>query len=224
MKRFLQNFFALEIVPGKKVRLPYWCNKFKGKRIQGPFGGKGTPAEIKKAVWAKAKRAGVDLRKMTASQIRSFMKQRRIGIDCSGFAFQVLDFLQPGFYRGLKMAAGKSRNPIRRFSAAALTSAENSFPVKRAADIKPGDLIPLSFRGKKVDHVLIVVAATGKEIVYAHSSSRTMVTGPHLGRIKIRKKNQDLRQQQWLEKDKEGNLLSSYLFKGEARRVRTGLK
>lgn len=205
-KNFLDQFFALEIIPGKKVRIPYWRNKFfKSRgRIQGSFGGKGTPAQIKQATLKKARQTRIDLNKMTPFQIRSFMRQKRIGLDCSGFAFQVLNFLKPGFYKGLKKARGISPNPIRRFNTKVLTSDQNSQPVKKTKNIKVGDLIPVSFSNGKIDHVLIVVETSGKEIIYAHSSKKTKITGSHLGRIKIIDPSLGLEKQQWLEKTKKG--------------------
>jgi len=206
LKGFLEHFFALEIIPGKKARIPYWQNKFykDGKRIQGPLGGKGTPAEIKKAILSKAKENKVDLTQLSSEQIRSFMKQKKIGLDCSGFAFQVLNYLKPGFYRGLKKAEGRSLNPIRRFNAKVLTSKENSKRVEKTKDLKVGDLIPVSFDDQAIDHVMIIVGISKKEIIYAHSSSKGKITGPHLGKIKITSPEEVLEKQLWLEKTKQG--------------------
>jgi len=222
LKRFLGNFFALEIVPGKKVRIPYWRNKLlgSGQRIEGSFGGKGTPEQIKKAALQKAEQAGINLETMSSVQIRQFMRQKRIGVDCSGFVFHVLNFLQPGFWQGSKMAPGTSKNPARRLNAAALTSQENTSAVSKVADIRVGDLIPISFGGRKVDHVLIVVDINDKKITYAHSSFKTPNDGPHLGKIKIVDKNLGLKEQEWLEKTKEGVLLSGFLTRAGVRRMR----
>ena len=218
LSSFLEQFFSLEVVPGKKVRIPYWRNRLFPRRIQGPFGGKGTPQEIKKATLQKAREAGVNLREMSEEEIRKFMKQKRIGLDCSGFAFQILAFLFPGFWQGLKMAPGRSKNPIRRFNAQALTSEENTSPVKKVKDIKMGDLIPLSFLGKKTDHVLVVVGKTDKEIIYAHSSQKTPITGPHLGKIIVTDSNAGLEKQKWLEKTRKGAPLIT-LLQGVPRRI-----
>jgi len=224
LEDFLETFFALEIVPGRKVRIPYWRNKFfkdRG-RIQGPLGGKGAPAQIKQATLKKAKESKIDLSQPSSEQIRDFMRQKRIGLDCSGFAFQVLNFLKPGFHKNLKKAEGISLNPIRRFSVRALTSNRNSQPVKKTKNIKVGDLIPVSFNDQNIDHVLVVVRAGKKEIAYAHSSRKTKITGPHLGKIKVIDPNLGLEKQQWLEKTKGGLSLLEFacqpLKKGGVRR------
>lgn len=219
---YLASFFSLEIVPGKKVRIPYWRNRITCgglSRIQGPFGGKGTPSQIKTATIDRAKKSAVELSKLTPAQIRKFMNQKRTGLDCSGFVFQVLDFLSPGFWKGLKKAPGKSSNPIRRFNAKALTSKENSVSVKRVEDIEVGDLVPLSWQGK-IDHVLVVIGVGSKEIVYVHSSQKTKITGPHKGKIEIINSKKGLDKQNWLERNQDGKLVSDFLTSGEARRIR----
>jgi len=220
---FLNDFFNLEVIPGKKARVPYWRNRFSHKklrRIQGPFGGKGTPSQIRRATLRKAEQTGVDLRKLTPAQIRAFMRQKRIGLDCSGFAFQILNFLRPGFWAGLRKAPGTSNNPIIRFSAKALTSKENTIAVEKTVNIRPGDMIPMSFFGKGIDHLLVVVENNGREIVYAHSSSRTTNNGPHLGKIKITNPKLKIKSQKWLEKTKNGNDLSRYMVGDDLRRVK----
>jgi hypothetical protein len=224
LENFLSSFFSLEIIPGKKVRIPYWRNRLGlggFHRIQGPYGGKGSPAQIRKATLERAKKSSLNLKKLSSSQIRRFMRQKKIGLDCSGFAFQILDFLFPGFWKGLKKAPGKSVNPIRRFNAYALTSKENSVAVKKIKDIKVGDLVPLSWQGK-VDHVLTVVKVTDKLITYAHSSQKTKITGPHLGKIKIIDPKKGLNKQVWLERNKDETPISKFLTSGEARRIRFG--
>ncbi|MFH1601517.1 MAG: hypothetical protein ABIB61_01000 [Candidatus Shapirobacteria bacterium] len=204
LKSFLNQYFALEIIPGKKIRIPYWRNKFPpwGGRIQGPYGGKGMPAQIKRITLKKAKQARINLTDLNSDQIRNFMKQKKIGVECSGFTFQVLNFLKPGFYKHLKKAPGISPNPIRRFNAAALTSAENSRPIKKVKEIQVGDLIAASFEKNIIDHVLIIVDISKKEIIYAHSSSQTPTSGPHLGKLKIANPSASPQELKFVEKTK----------------------
>ena len=209
LKRFLDNFFALPIA-GQKVRIPYWRNKWIGlRRIQGPFGGKGTPAEIRRAVLQKARQAGIDLSQFSAPAISRFMRQKRIGLDCSGFAFQVLNFLQPGFWQGLAWAPGFSHNPRRRFNSWALTGEKNTLRVEPCwSEIRIGDIIPGQMESKdKIDHVLVVVGKEEKKIIYAHSSSKTNINGPHLGVIQIKSPAGGLWRQFWPERLKTGQSL-----------------
>lgn len=212
IKYFLDNFFYLNI-ENKIVRIPYWRNKLnlkKVKRVQGPFGGKGTPEQIKSATLQKAKKLNVDLRKMTAKQIEKFMRQNRIGIDCSGFVFQVLNQLKPGFWKKLKKAPGKSSNPARRFNASAFTSDQNSIRVNgKISEIKVGDIIPVGLENGKITHVMVVVDTSPEEITYAHSSSKTQLEGPHLGKIIIEYPNEPLDKQRWEEELASGKSILS---------------
>ncbi len=210
LRRFLNSFFALPFGE-KAVRIPYWRNRFLklGRRIQGPFGGKGSPSEIRRATVVKLRQAGLNWQKMSAWEIRRFMEQKRIGLDCSGFAFQILNFLRPGFWQGLQWAPGLSHNPRRRLNAWALTNKKNSIFVEPLLNkICEGDIIPAQIEGeKKIDHVLVIVGKDKKEVIYAHSSNRTEITGPHLGVIKIIAANLPLWQQIWPEKLKTGQPL-----------------
>jgi len=222
LREYLDQYLNLEIVPGKRVRVPYWLNKYGAgdlQRIQGPFGGKGTPNEIKKATLEKAKTLGVNPSEMPPSEIKKFMKENRIGVDCSGFVFHILNFIKPGFWKTLKMAPGRSPNPARRFNAAALSSPDNSIKVGKTKDVRVGDLIPVSAEGDGgIDHILIVVGVSHDHLVYAHSSSRTTIKGPHLGKMMITKPMGNLRDQQWQEVYNGGKLVD-YLFDGNARRI-----
>jgi len=209
LKQFLDNFFRLGIA-NHQVRVPYWRNRFykDGRRVQGPFGGKGTAAEIRRAALEKARQSDIDLTAASAGEIRSFLRQKRIGIDCSGFAFQILNFLQPGFWRGLEKAPGRSNNPRRRFNSWALTNDANSVMIKPFwANLHIGDIIPVAFSRGKVDHVMVIVAKSAQQLYYAHSSGKTKTTGPHLGVILLRDGKQPLWQQKWPEKLKSGQLL-----------------
>lgn len=225
LKNFLADFFALEILPGKKVRIPYWRNRFFKNNLRvlrGPYGGKGTPVQIKEAVLKEAKRAKISLEELSSEQIVNFMKQKKIGLDCSGLAFQVLAFLKPGFWKGLKKAPGRSRDPVRRFNSKSLCSEANSFPVGTVANIRVGDLIPLGFNERgRVDHLAVVVDKTGKKIVYLHSSNKTAVSGVHLAEIKIADSCLGLEDQVWRERSKTGiGLDQFYLEDKGVRRVR----
>ena len=210
LKEFLDQFFRLPIA-GKKVRIPYWRNRFllKGvNRIQGPFGGKGTPRQIRRATLRKARQTETNLVRLSSRQIRLFMQRKKIGLDCSGFVFQVLEFLKPRFWENLTLSPGRSNNPVRRLNTTALTAPGNSHKVKdQTKMIQIGDLIPLSFKNKKIDHVMVIINKTPTKITYAHSSSKTRPTGPHLGRIKITNPEKPLWQQEWKEKLADGQFL-----------------
>ncbi len=193
---FLKKFFDFRVV-GKKVIIPYWRNKLE-KKIFGPCGGKGTPEEIKKAVFEAAKQAKLDLKAMTGEEIYLFMKKKRIGLDCSGFAYQLLNFLdyQKGGDGLENTVVGVNGMGIRKTNADSLTNEVNSLPVADYQQVKIGDLIR-TVGGK---HVLLIVDIGRDQITYAHIGQETSRLGPHLAKIIIADPTKGIEAQKWEEK------------------------
>jgi len=200
----------------KKIVCPYWINKTK-LRIFGPYGGKGTPEQIVLATEAEAKKEGLDLDKMTKREILNFMRERRIGVDCSGFVFWMLnafDLEKGGNGIADDIPESEGRFLEARASVKMLTNEKVSFPIERVSDIRVGDMIRLK-RGK---HVAIVLSlekdALGnlKRVVYTHSSDLTEVSGVHSDVIEIIKKGKELKEQRWLERTKEGDYYNKFNF------------
>lgn len=195
LAKFLDQFFNFKVF-GKKVTIPYWSNKL-DKKIYGPYGGKGTPKEILEATIEASKKENVNLKRMTSGQIYAFMKKNRIGLDCSGFAYQIFDFLdhQKGGDGIENSAVGVGGTGIRKTDADSLTNNINTLPVATYSQIKTGDLLRLDGGG----HVAVIVKNSPSEIVYAHISGKTKIEGPHLGKIKIIEKKKGLEEQVWSE-------------------------
>lgn len=196
LKKFLNTFFNFKI-GGKKVTIPYWMNKL-DKKIYGPFGGKGTPEEIRKATYDAAIEDKIKLKNLNSEEIYKFMKKKRIGLDCSGFTYQLLNFLD--FQKGGdgldNTVAGTGGMGIRKVNADSLTNSTNSLAVELIDQIRIGDTIRFR-RGK---HVAVVVSVSDQEILYVHISSFSEIPGPHLSTIKIIDKKRSLKDQIWLEK------------------------
>jgi len=217
IKKILDQFFNFKVA-GKKVTIPYWMNDLK-KGIFGPYGGKGTPNEIRQSTLEAARKGKIDLEKATPEQIYLLMKRNRIGLDCSGFAYQVLNLLdrQKGNTGIEDRIFGVGGKGIRKTNARALCGPKNTLPVKNIGQVKPGDLIRL-MRG---DHVAVVVEADKGKIVYAHISGETKIQGPHLGTIKIVDFGEGLKKQGWNEQTKDGkNYGETYFYpqKGDSLR------
>jgi len=202
----------------KKIRCPYWMNNLK-RGIFGPGGGKGKPEEIVEITERKAKKANLDLGKMTEEEIISFMEKSRIGIDCSGFVFWMMDVFDKekggnGITDDIPGCQGKF---LCRANVKMLTGEEVTLPIEKVKDIKVGDIIRLH-GGKHVTMVIRVIRdqlkispdgagqALGKirEIEYAHSSGLTETSGVHSGRIIINDPDFGLEKQTWQEKTDEG--------------------
>jgi len=195
LTKFLEQFFNFKVY-GKKVIIPYWMNKLV-KEIYGPYGGKGIPQEILKATIEAAKSEKINLRNLSSKEIYAFMKKNRIGLDCSGFAYQILNFLdhQKGGDGIENSVVGVDGAGIRKTDADALTNNINTLSVATYSQIKTGDLLRLDGGG----HVAVIVKNSENEIVYAHISGKTKIEGPHLGKIKIVQKKKGLEEQTWSE-------------------------
>jgi len=187
------------------VNCPYWINKL-AKGMRGPYSGKGTPSQIKHAASLRASKLGIDLTRLSQSGLLTFLKQNRIGIDCSGLVYNLVDCFDkekggqgvaPRLFGSLDFP---DWNPAWRANADKLTSHQVTRKVE-LTNVHVGDLIRLQ-NGK---HVLFVVDKTSGSLSYVHSSRLlTKVTGVHLGKITIIDWGKGLEVQNWLEATPNG--------------------
>lgn len=200
-------FYSYTHLPigGKEIVCPYWINNFK-KLKYGPGGGKGLPEEIVKQVEDRARADKINLETLSEKEIIGFMKKNRVGIDCSGFVFWLLNALD--LEKGGNGIADNIPNSKGRFikiraSSKMLTDERVSFFIKEINNIQPGDMIRL----KGGHHLAIVVDIEKdkdtniKKIVYAHSSSAfyTVISGVHKESIIIKDVEKSLQEQDWHE-------------------------
>lgn len=91
--RSLIDEYQLE-VGGVRFWTPYWVNNPKlmgdaaAPGLKGAFKGKGTPAQLKLIL--RRRLADTTKRPQSADGYRQFMRDQALGIDCSGFIYQVL--------------------------------------------------------------------------------------------------------------------------------------
>lgn len=196
---------------GKEIVCPYWMNKIKQK-VFGPSGGKGNPQQITEITIREAQSACFDLVKASEEEVIAFMRTRKIGVDCSGFIFWMLDALDKekggnGIVDDIPEANGSfvaSKASVR-----LLTNSQTASRVN-LENVCVGDII--RHRGGK--HAMIVVSLERDDegglwkIIYAHSSDRTEIGGVHLGIINIVYPQKTLSDQLWQEKTATGE---SYL-------------
>lgn len=212
-------FFSYTHLPigGKKIPCPYWMNKIK-EGIIGPYGGKGTPEQIVETVEYEAKKDNFDLNLATDSEILAFMKNKKIGVDCSGFVFWMLNALDlekggDGIVNDIPGSVGKF--VAARANVSMLVDEKVAIPVG-LNEIKIGDMIQLG--GRK--HIAIVTklfkeAYKLKEVEYSHSSSQTQNSVVHSALVKIANPKFDLKRQEWEEKTKTGKNYGQSYFKEE---------
>lgn len=218
IEKLLDQYLHLDIA-GKKVRCPYWRNKI-DKRIWGPFGGKGKPEQLVQATLDVAKMQKVNLGDLSIRQIENFMKKNRIGIDCSGLAYWLLDVLDKekggnGLEDDIPGAKGRF---LTRASVEMLTNDEVSKQINKISDVKVGDMI----RVQEGKHMAVTIRIRKvkdqiKELVYAHSSNLTKVKGVHTDKILIKNPDGGLENQIWQEKTAKGENYGKKYFWPERR-------
>ncbi len=194
-------------IGGKEIVCPYWMNNLE-KGIYGPIGGKGTPEEIVLTTNEYAISEKVDLNKMDGEGIDLFMRACKIGVDCSGFVFWMLNEfdLEKGGNGIADNIPGSVGKVIKARASVAMLCKDNvSFVIKKVSDIKVGDIIRLR-RGK---HVAIITKILKEgdnllELEYAHSSCRTAVKGVHTAKIKVVDSLLGIENQNWEELTEEG--------------------
>lgn len=167
---------------GKKVPTPYRRNELGSYQKIGPeFQGKSSPEVLTETAEKLAKEQNFDLTKASVEKIRGFMMQNKLGIDCSGFVYRMLDYLSQELGLGsLQKSAGMEH--VGRTNIAKMTSAEFSLPVAGFAKAQAGDIIRLNSEGDILHGAIILENNNGK-VTYAHSSNETNPAGVHQGQI-----------------------------------------
>ncbi len=195
--------------------IPYWSNKLKDGKIlvEGAFGGKGTPEQIQKATARAVKKEKLDLEKLTKKEILYLMKRNKIGLDCSGLVYQLLDFITK---KEKKLSLDKTligfggKKGIRRVGVRQLTDPQNSISVS-LDQLKPGDFIIID----QEKHILLVLNIKGNKITYIHSSQKTKTSGVHTGTLTITNPNRGLSSQKWSDKLKNGSSYTKIIHKND---------
>jgi hypothetical protein len=204
-------------IGGKNVTCPYYINPKIERGALRVMCGKGSPEEIEHEVkvWAKVK--GINLKRLTSEEIRNFMIENHIGIDCSGFIAQILN-------RYLKKKIGKTLisflkfpdnrliskirrtlRPIENIGANTLTSNQNTDIIGNLNDILPGDLIRAKGQQKNAHHVAIITEVEIdektkmiKSFRYANSHRFYQEqNGIRIGEVIIKDPEKDLKDQNW---------------------------
>lgn len=182
------------------------------------YAGKGAPQQIKNAVNLAVKKNKFNLSNANSQQIYSFMESHGIGIDCSGFVYNVLDaYLRKEKnmtldnivlrYSGLLGRIERfilRKNRVRKCNADTLTNNLNTIKVEKVKDMQPGDMIRLTHSDWKGKHIAIIVDISSQYIVYAMTSEYTQIRGSHFGKIKILNPQRGLESQKWEELTKNG--------------------
>lgn len=192
-------------IDGIVVSCPYWMNKLKmGKVIlRGFLNGKGSAPAIREELLIRLKNNTAILSsRLTPEYLRKFARRQRIGIDCSGFVYRVLDQLIHLNYHGSHISSLDKifTGGIDRTSARTLTSRNFCNKLDNTFDLRLGDMIRL-MGGK---HIAVIIETIREKIVYAHCSFlSTKIQGVHTSIIRILDITKPPERQLWEEKTRK---------------------
>ncbi len=207
--KILEDFFksyTLDIY-GNKTITPY--------RINIPYQedrrkyGKSDPKELKENLIEIARNKNFDLKVAKSKEIRKFMKDNMLGVDCSGFVYHCLNYLlektQNTTMEELGFPKASSTNALK------LASNEFTVPIKDIKDIKTGDMI-IFHKGSEEDiaHILLVQNATKDKITYIQSTSQGEDDGVKKNTIIITDPEKGLESQKWTEVFPDGTKRVQY--------------
>lgn len=215
------------IINGYK-NVPYFNNKTLGRRASLRVHiGKGSPQEIQSEIEEIALREKIDWKSLSDEQIKNLLIDHNIGIECSGFAYYVLNeeskvkgkgelkrhFKFP-FAHGVVGRIRSAIRPIENIDVKTFAHDENS-KVVEISDVKIGDIITMTKSEEQGvrDHILIINKIDfennlPKTIYYAHSvawpTDGEYGSGIHEGKIEITNPEKSIVEQHWIELGKTG--------------------
>lgn len=178
---------------GKKVWTPYRINlPFQSDRRRY---GKSTAVELRQNTEQIAQEVGFDIDSASALEIADFMRDQKLGIDCSGLVYQLFDkaFKEMG-YGGME-EIGFPKASLS--NVALLTSPEYAIRVdETASNLQPGDMF--MFGGKKDEwHVMMIISVDSRMIEYVDSSRYNDPDGVAKHKIRIVDQNKSVKDQEW---------------------------
>jgi hypothetical protein len=118
----------------------------------GWWRGKGSPEQIADATIKIAEREKLDLSKGSVEIIREFMLEHGLGVDCSGFVYNVLSF-----------AGVKIEKEV--FKASAHTFGDGVSQIIDFKQAKSGDIILIKNKEFKYTHIALILEKNGLKIV-----------------------------------------------------------
>lgn len=225
-RTIIQQYLHLPFPQGT-FSCPYFNNKH--IRTRGNLrvlNGKGTPTDITTETYIIALREHIDIADLTIEQLRRFLIEHNIGIDCSGLAYYILDaelkatkqislvhmlhYPKTNFLRKLIIQL----RPVENTNVTIFADDSNS-KIIPLANVQPGDMIIMKNTGMKqnTNHVLIIHQVDykntiPKKIYYTHtiqwSSDGKYNHGIRQGKITITDDTKPLTEQLWIEQKKIG--------------------
>ncbi|PJE73865.1 MAG: hypothetical protein COV01_03425 [Candidatus Taylorbacteria bacterium CG10_big_fil_rev_8_21_14_0_10_41_48] len=211
-QKTIESYINLPI--GAGCVTPYFNNR--RKKIRGGLRaliGKGSPKEIVEEAEIVALREKADLKNLDSVTLKKFLVDKNLGIDCSGFAFHVLN-AESLAVNGKRLGAyltsqkGFLRRFISRFreaeniSVSHLVSEENS-TVVNIQNAQSGDIITLL--NSEYNHVVIIEsvehndANTTLHYIHSYAWPEDGVYGHGIHRGTLTLSNENIMRGTWIE-------------------------
>ena len=203
--------------------VPYFNNKTLRRRgTLRVLGGKGSPKDIYDEVYTLLVKDHVSLDTLSDEALKKILTDNNIGIDCSGFAYYILNAeseeLKKGslgkhlhfmYAHGVIGFIASRLSPEKNTDVATFADNKNS-RVILTSDINPGDMITMTAVGqdKVRNHILIIHQVEYQNFVpivihYSHSvaypEDGVYGSGIHQGTITILDQHKPITEQQWSE-------------------------
>jgi hypothetical protein len=181
----IDRYLALPL--GAKPSCPYFNNR--RRHIRGglrALKGKGTPEEIAEEAEIMAKLSRTDLSALSTDKLKEFLISKDLGVDCSGFAYHILNslsqektgksiqaFVRPIAFGIFAKVRAKFR-PAENMGVLSFRNDINSAEIK-PSEARPGDIVTFigTGRDKTYNHILVITGVDMIEgdtrISYAHS-------------------------------------------------------
>jgi hypothetical protein len=215
--------------------IPYYNNRHSGGRAKLRVeNGKGSPKEIFEEIEQIIMKEKISIKDITSEELKKILVLHNIGIDCSGYAYYILNAESISLGKGSldkhlsfpfsKGIIGKIRSmmrPIENTNVETFASKENSHPIE-IKDARVGDIITMqrnSGVGER-NHILVIYQVEYQNFIpiklhYTHSiawpSHGEYGHGINGGIIEIIDTNKSLVEQKWIESDKTGKDNYTYM-------------
>lgn len=214
--------------------IPYFNNRKTGARAKlSAQIGKGSIRDIIDEVETNLLGYRVEKESLTDASLKEFLVKKNIGIDCSGFAYYILnaeckyrnhgklrDILHFPFSRGLLGRLRARFRPIENIDVATLAHDTNSRIIS-IREIQQGDIITMvgGSDGGDRDHVIVIYRIESENSIptrlhYAHAvawpTDGEYGHGIHRGIISVINPDKPITEQSWLEQGKMGQ--ENYTF------------
>ncbi len=209
--------------------IPYVNNKIANNRTTlRAYIGKGDPKDIKEEIETLIVKNHLDKNLLTDEILKKLLVDNNIGIECSGFAYHILDYLTK---ERLNVSINKhlsfinchgiigkircSLRPAENCDVATFANNKNSRAIS-LNEIEPGDIITI-LNNTKVDqnrnHILIIHKidydnSIPKILYYSHAiaypTDSVYGSGIRQGQIKIKPLDKTIKDSEWTEDTKTG--------------------